>query len=429
MDNFIKEEFPRSWYEATAHQRIEHPQLTEEVQADICVIGAGATGCTAALQLAKKGYKVIVLEAHQAVWGASGRNGGQFISGYSCSMDTIEKLAGPKNGQFFMDASLESLELLKSTVKDYNIDCDLKLGQLAAAIKPAHDKDIQETLEVYEKYGYKDCQYIPKDKVREYLATDRYMSMMMDPLSGHLHPLNLNLGLARAAVQEGAEIYENSPALSYKNENGTVEITTPSGKVKAKYLILAGNAYLKGLNSSIENKVMPVGTYIAATEPMSAEEAKSIIQQDTAVCDLNFVLDYYRLSSDNRMLYGGRVSYSTIDPPSIANSIRKRMVWTFPQLESKKIEYDWGGYVAITMNRAPHFGRVGNNVLFAQGFSGHGVALTLYAGKLMAETISGQEEKFAMFEKIPHVSFPGGRLFRTPMLVLAMSYYKLRDYF
>jgi gamma-glutamylputrescine oxidase len=258
------------------------------------------------------------------------------------------------------------------------------------------------------------------------LATDRYIGGLYDAASGHLHPLNYTLGLNRAAVAAGARVFEGSPVEAVE-PGDRITVRTPAGVVRCRYLLLCGNAYLGGLSRPLRGRVMPVGTYIVATEPLGETLAESLIANGMAVADINFVLDYYRLSADTRLLFGGRVSYSTVPPPSLTHSIRARMLKVYPQLGDVRIEYAWGGNVAITMNRAPHFGRLSDNVFFAQGFSGHGIVMTGFAGQLLAEAVAGTAERLDVFARIPHRPFPGGPMFRTPALVLAMAWYRLRD--
>ena len=418
---------PKSYYFASANHQTDYPVLQGEEKCDVCVIGGGVTGISSALHLTERGYHVILLEENRIGWGASGRNGGQSIFGYSCEMSKIRSLVGNDDAKKLWDLSLEALQLTKTLIRENDIQCDWADGQMHAAIKPRQHRELELwRAELSADYQYENLEIWTGSKLKSKIDTGRYLAGLFDPNSGHLHPLNYTLGLADAAEKREVRIFEKSAALEV-NEGKIIKVITSSGEVSCRYLVLAGNAYLSGFAGRISNKLMPVGTYIGASEPLGEERARSLIQNNMAVADINFVLDYYRLSADHRMLFGGRVSYSTVPPLHLAESMKARMLKVFPQLSDVSIEYAWGGFVGITMNRAPHFGRIGNNLFFAQGFSGHGVALTGLAGKLMADAISGTAERFDVFSRIPHLSFPGGPFLHMPALVLAMAYYRLRD--
>ncbi len=423
----MREEHTQSYYAASANQSFNFPALEGELKADVCVVGSGITGTTTALELAERGYSVIVLEANRVSWGASGRSGGQAIFGWAAEQDTLEKLVGKDDAQKLWGLSLEGLELVKQRIKKYNIDCDWQDGMAHVSLKP---RQVDELANWYQSlsrdYGYKELELWDKPTLQENLASERYLSGMYDPNSGHLHPLNYTLGLVKAAHAAGAQFYEGSKVT--RLEHGQlVRVHTDKGSVTCEHLVLACNAYLEGLDRKVESRIMPAGTYIAASEPLGEERANELIRNNMAVCDINFVLDYYRRSADHRMLFGGRVSYSGLSPFNLEAVMRKRMAWVFPQLKDVKIDSTWGGFVDITMNRAPHFGRIAPNVYFAQGFSGHGIAATGLAGTLMAEAISATSERFNLFDRIPHMPFPGGRMLRTPAMMLGMTYYRIRD--
>jgi gamma-glutamylputrescine oxidase len=416
-----------SWYAASANWPTNEPALVGDVSADVCVIGAGITGLSAALNLAETGFAVTVLESQCVGWGASGRSGGQMIFGYGCEQDKMESLLGREDSKMIWDAGVYGMELLKDRVAKHNINCDLKLGHAHVALKQRQARELESWCDSLRKdYGYDSLELWNTEKIRSEIASNKYISALYDSNSGHIHPLNYTLGLSKAAQEAGVTIYENSSVINVTQGDEAV-VKTNKGSVKAKFLLLAGNAYLNKVMPKIESRVMPVGTYIGATTVLGEEKCRALIKNDIAVADINFVLDYFRCSSDHRLLFGGRVSYSTVQPRDLSKSMYERMTNVFPQLAGTEIEYAWGGYVAITANRAPHFGRIGKNILFAHGFSGHGIATTGLAGKLMADTIQGQAEKFDVFAKIPHMPFPGGRMFRTPSLVLAMMWFRLRD--
>jgi gamma-glutamylputrescine oxidase len=339
-------------------------------------------------------------------------------------MHKIKQLTGAETAKRLWDMSVEAVDLLHAQVQRFGIPCDPVRGYLHAAIKPRQVRDLQTEQEELASFGAPVGQLLQGADLQARLASPRYLAALEDNISGHIHPYNYTLGLARAAQVAGAKLYANAKVT--KVTPGAKIILEAGGhRVTASYLLVAGGAYLNGLEKKLSGYIMPVGTYIMATEPRA--DVSALIPGNEAVADLNFVLDYFRRSPDNRMLFGGRVSYSTLPPPSLGASMLARAQRVFPQLQGAKVEFLWGGNVDITVNRAPHFGRLETNILFAHGFSGHGVALTGLAGKLAAEAIAGQAERFDVFTRIPHGRFPGGRAFRTPALLLATSYFRLRD--
>jgi len=419
--------FPGSYYAATAHPAPVRPRLAGTEECDVCVVGAGIAGCSAALHLAERGYRVVLLEEHRVGWGASGRSGAQAIYGVAAGQEKIERLIGPERARIVWDVSVEGLALMRELIARHRIDCDWVDGQMLVALKPRQDAELRAEIEqLRERYGYDSPRYMSRDEVCSVLATERYISALYDPNGGHLHPLNYTLGLAAAAERAGARIFEGTRALRYSR--GTqIRVQTAQGQVRCRYLALCGNVYLGDMAPALRKKIMAVGTYIVATEPLGAERAAELIRNNAAVADTNWVIDYFRRSADHRLLFGGRVSYSGLCSFDAVGPTRARMIRVFPQLKDVRIDYSWGGYVDITMNRAPHFGRLEPDVYFLQGFSGHGIALTGVAGKLIAEAIAGTAERFDVFAAIPHQDFPGGALLRRPALVLAMFYYRLRD--
>ena len=394
-----------------------------DVDCDVCIVGGGIAGCSAALHLAERGYKVVLLEEHCVGWGASGRNGGQVMPGVAAGRAKIARLIGPDAARSVWEVSLEGLTLLRELIARHRIECDWVDGQMYTALKPRHDRELREEVdELHGKYGYTSVRYMGRDEVRSVLDTERYIAAMYDSNSGHLHPLNYTLGLAAASERAGAVIYEGTRAL----EVG-MGVTTSSGQVRARYKLLCGNAYLGDSAPTLASKIMGVSTYIVATDRLDQTRAETLIANNAAVSDMNWVLDYFRRSADNRLLFGGRVNYSGLASFDAPAATRKRMLRVFAQLADVGIEYYWGGYVDITMNRAPHFGRLAPDVFFLQGFSGQGVALAGIAGKLVGEAIDGTASRFDVFAKIPHRDFPGGGALRRPLLVLAMLYYRLKD--
>jgi gamma-glutamylputrescine oxidase len=419
-----------SYYAASANEQPDYPALNGDVEADVCVVGGGFAGLSAAIELADRGYKVVVLEARHIGWGASGRNGGQLIAGLACEQDVIENALGLDAAKQVWGMTLEALDLVRARVKRFAIQCDLTDGFLGVAVNENKAAKLHQWLDgMVQRYQY-DAQWIPPKDIGQWIASPRYHSGYFDKSGGHLHPLNYCLGLAKGAASLGVRIFQHSAVMAMQ-QGETVTLHSEAGLVKARFVVLAGNMYLPEVSPKLApllaKRIMPVGTYIIGTEPITPTLAAKLIPNNSAVCDTNFILDYFRFSADKRMIYGGRVSYSALTPPNLTASMQARMVETFPQLKNTKVEYTWGGFVDITMNRAPDFGRIAPNVYYLQGFSGHGVALTGLAGKLVAEAISGQAERLDLMAKIPHHNFPGGKLLRTPALVLGMAWYTLRD--
>lgn len=426
-----------SYYAATAPRQQRFPALQSNVDADVAIVGAGLAGMSAAIELADRGYRVVLLEARQVGWGASGRNGGQAIAGLACDQSVIEGQLGRADSKRVWDMTLEAIRLIGQRRERFAIDCDWRDGYLGLAVNERKARELREWHEQMQRdYGY-DTRWITPQEMPQWIASPRFHSGIHDPAGGHLHPLKYSLGMAAAAASLGVQIHEDSGVTEIL-PGRVAKLRTAQGSVSASHVLLAGNVYLQGLAPVLESRVMPVGTYIVTSEPIEPKLAASLIPSGSAVCDTNFVLDYFRPTLDHRMLYGGRVSYSTATPMNLAASMQQRMARTFPQLKDTKVEYAWGGFVDISMNRAPDFGRLADrlhgperadwsNVYYLQGFSGHGLALTGLAGKLVAEAIAGDAERFDTFARIRHRPFPGGKLLRTPALVAGMAYYRLRD--
>jgi gamma-glutamylputrescine oxidase len=417
----------RSWYAASANPAPLREPLRGETTADVCVVGGGIAGCSTALHLAERGYRVVLLEGRRIAWGASGRSGGQAIVGFAAGQDRLVAQVGREAARRMFDVSVEALDLIRDRVARHAIDCDLHWGQMHVAIKPRHESELR----AWQEELARDCRYdtlrwLDRDELRSILATERYIGGLFDSRSGHLHPLNYTLGLAAAAEGAGVRIFEGSEAVRLEHGE-TAVVHTAEGRVRAKHVALCCNAYVDDLSPKLRARIMPVGTYIVATERLGQARIESLMRENVGVTDVNWVLDYFRRSSDHRLLFGGRVSYSGLDPLGTERATRARMVKVFPQLADVKIEYAWGGYVDITMSRAPDFGRLAPNVYYLQGFSGHGIALTGMAGRLVAEAIAGQAERFDLFTKLEHRDFPGGPALRTPALVLAMLWFRLKD--
>ncbi|MFN0184236.1 MAG: NAD(P)/FAD-dependent oxidoreductase [Aquabacterium sp.] len=426
-----------SFYAATVNAPPAGAALQGDVEADVAVVGGGLAGLSAALDLAQAGRRVVLLEAQRIGFGASGRNGGQAIHGLACDQAVIEHDLGLSAARRIWDMSIEALDLLRQRIRDHAIDCDWQDGYLAVAIGPRKAAALLAATDDLEaRYGFAQKR-IAKADLSGWIASPRYDAAVHDPRSGHLHPLKYTLGLARAARAAGVTIHEHSAVLRVA-QGPTPVLHTATGTVRAGQVLLAGNVYLDGVAPGIEARIMPVGTYIVASQPLAPQRAAALIPCGAAVCDTNFVLDYFRLAPDarhgdaQRLLYGGRVSYSARTPRHLVASMAGRMHRTFPQLAEVGVDHAWGGFVDITMSRAPDFGRLpasghAANVYYLQGFSGHGVALTGLAGRLVAQAMRGDAERFDLFARLRHRAFPGGRLLRMPSLVLGMAWYRLKD--
>lgn len=420
-----------SYYEASVVRPPPAPPLLGHIATDICVVGGGFAGLSAALELATRGYSVALLEAQRIGWGASGRNGGEVIVGFGSDGEAaIERQFSARDARLAWDVSVEGLHLMRQRIDTYGIDCAYTAGYLNLAVKARKSKALRAWAQhVTRTYDYP-LQWIEPVSMRDWVASKRFHSGVFDAGSGHLHPLKYCLGLASAAHAAGVQIFENSAACFVERGSHPV-VRTARGEVDCRFLLLAGNVYLgeygDAIATELKQRIIPVGTYMIATEPMGKERADALIPCRAAVSDTNFVLDYFRLSADHRLLFGAGESYSGKAPRNLVAGIRKRMLQVFPQLADLSVPHVWGGFVDISMNRAPDFGRLTDNIYYLQGFSGHGVALTGMAGKLVAESIAGQAERFDLFARIKHRPFPDGALLRTPMLMLGMLYYRLRD--
>ena len=422
-------QYPSSWYAATANTKLQLGAMDVDKRCEVCVIGAGYSGLSAAYHLAKSGKNVVLIDAHRVGWGASGRNGGQLGSGQRLEQFDLEKLVGRAQAKGLWQLAEDSKELVKSLIQNNKINCAIKPGILHANHRARFNKHSEdEATLLREEYGYSAIGYVDREECREMVGSPVYHGGTIDTDSAHLHPLNYALGLAKAASKAGAQIFETTRALSIDHGQQVI-VNTDKGKITADNLVLACNGYLGGLDASVNRRVMPINNFIIATEPLSEAMAKSVIRDDIAVADSKFVVNYFRLSEDRRMLFGGRESYGYTFPRDIKSFVAKPMLEIFPQLRDAKIDYGWGGTLAITMNRLPHFAHIRDNVKSISGYSGHGLGMATLAGKLVAETISGNAESFDQFQSINAKKFPGGPALRSPLLVLAMLYHSMLDKF
>lgn len=428
MNGGLDAGYVHSYYAATAPLTPASEPLKAGAVADVCVVGGGIAGCSAALALAERGYKVVLLEAQRVGWGASGRSGGQVIFGLSVDQADLEQWIGFEDARRIWDISLAGIALMRQRIERHRIDCDWVDGEMFAAIKPRQWRVLQAWQhDLIHKYDYASTRLIERSELSDLVASRRYMGALYDPMCGHVHPLRYTLGLARAAAQAGVTLHEGSRVLNFERAAGKLQVHTDSGSVTCRQLLLAGNAWLGGLVPTMQRKLMSIASYIIATEPLGEQRAAELIRNNAAISDMNWIIDYFRRSSDHRLLFGGRVNYSLLDLQAVAPATRRRMINVYPQLRDVRIDYAWGCLLDITMNRAPHFGRLDSDVYFLQGFSGHGMALAGIAGELVAEAMAGSSERFDVFSRIPHRDFPGGLVLRRPALALAMLWYRLRD--
>ena len=417
-----------SYYFDSRNQDFQLPALTRTEHADVCVIGAGFFGLSAALELAEKGKKVIVLEGARVGFGASGRSGGQAINGFEEGIDEYVKQVGADKARQLWEMSLEAIDIIDERITKYGIQCDWKKGYATLALNDRRMDDLIEIeKESHEHFGYQNMQLWDKTQLKQYLGSDIYVGGLYDSNSGHLHPLNYCLGLAKACLDLGVQIFEQSPVVDMVDKNNNVEVKTDQSAVISQDVILATNAYIdalpKSIHHGINRKILPVESFIIATEPLSQTMADSVINNGMSVCDNNLLLDYYRLSADNRLLFG---SDSSSEKEMIA-IMRQNMLRVFPQLENVKIDYGWAGPIDMTLNSTPHFGRISPHIYFAHGYSGHGVALTGLAGRIVAEAILGNDERLSIFESLKVPSVYGGRIIKNLATKIGVQYYKFLD--
>ena len=419
------QEHTGSYYAATVNDVTDFAPLLGEQYADVCVIGAGFTGISTALHLAERGYDVHVVEANRVGWGASGRNGGQIIGGISGEKNVARNL-GQDADEVFRDLRWAGHDIIRERVQTYGIQCDLKFGYLDVAIKKRHVRDLEADHERLQKDNFPhEFRLLSRDETHETIGTSAYVGALLNMGNGHLHPLKMCVGEARAAVSLGATIYEQSLVLNIE-KGSKPKVVTQHGSVTADVVVIAGNAY-HALERKLRGIMFPVNSFIIATEPLSEETVNTINPHDLAVCDPNFVLEYFRLSAEKRLLFGGRCNYFGNDPSTIEKNLRPRLLKIYPQLANLEIDYAWGGTIGVPINRVPQLGRISPDIFYCQGYSGHGVNVTHLAGQIMAEAIAGSLERFDLFANVKPFTVPGAHLLSRPMVALGMLYYQIKD--
>ncbi|MHA3737271.1 NAD(P)/FAD-dependent oxidoreductase [Pseudomonas sp. Eth.TT006] len=429
--NQYTQEHARSYYAASARASTPYPTLDGDLSADVCVIGGGFTGVNTAIELAQRGLSVVLIEARRIGWGASGRNGGQLIRGIGHQVEGFARYVGNEGVRYLQRAGIDSVELVRQRITDHHIECDLRWGYCELANTPAQFAAFKDEQVSLGELGYRhETRLVGPEQIRQQVVNAGvYAGGLVDMGSGHLHPLDLVQGEARLAASLGVQIFEQSPVLQIIHGE-TVEVRCATGSVRAGSLVLGCNAHLDELEQQLSGKVLPAGSYIIATEPLSEDRAAQLIPHNLALCDQKIGLDYYRLSADRRLLFGGACHYSGRDPADIAAYMRPKMLKVFPQLADVRIDYQWGGKIGITANRFPQVGRLKQqpNVFYAQGYSGHGLNVTHWCAKLLGEAIhAGHSQGMDVFSAVPHMTFPGGPALRSPLLALGMLWYRLRQ--
>ena len=417
-----------SYYAATRNRITGYPALRGQVDCDICIVGGGFTGLSSAIHLARRGYKVVLLEGERIGWGASGRNGGQAIIGYNTGIGPLEKRFGTDAGRQYLDMALEGCEIIRDHIKEFAIDCDFKPGHAGLATDNKQLKAMEQEKAVWARCGHDDLVMYPDHQsTTELVDSNNYVGGFYDPNGGHLHPLNLAIGEAQGLESLGGKIYECSRVTDIETTMNPV-VRTEYGEVRASYVVLAGNAYMDNLIPKLEARLIPVSTFIITTEPLGEQRARELLKKDYGYTDWRYVLDYFRLTQDNRLLFGGKSYYGGAEPKDFVRRMQRDMLKVFPQLSDVRVDHAWGGNFAITYTRMPDVGRLpDSNVFYGHGYSGHGVTTTHIMRRLLAEAVSGTAERFDLFSRIRPMPFPGGRYFKVPAVVMGSWYYLLRD--
>ncbi|MGO2235617.1 MAG: NAD(P)/FAD-dependent oxidoreductase [Marinomonas sp.] len=415
-----------SYYADSANDKVLRPKLTEEQRFDVCVIGAGFTGISTALSLAERGHKVVVLEGTRIGFGASGRNGGQIVNSFNRDIDYITAQYGEVIGEKMAAMAFSGQALIRQRVAKYNIDCDLKTGNIFAACNSKQFESLKAKKALWEAHGHEGLTLLSASSIQDHIGSERYVGGLLDIHGGHIQPLNLVLGQARAFESLGGVIYEDSKVIRIE-QGKPAKIITENGSIVADTVVVAGNAYVFGLIPEVEKKAMPCGTQVIATEPLSKDLQKRLLPTDHCVEDGNYLLDYYRLSGDGRLIYGGGTTYGAREPDKIESIIGRKMLKTYPMLKDVKIDFAWTGNFLLTMMRMPQVGKIGDNLYYAQGYSGHGVTNSHLMGEILADAIEGNIARYEVFASMPQYQFPGGRLLRVPYTAMGAAYYSLRD--
>jgi glycine/D-amino acid oxidase-like deaminating enzyme len=411
-----------SYYAATANWQTDYPELEGAIEADVAIVGGGFSGVATAVELSERGYKVVLLESNRIGWGASGRNGGQIIGGYGQNPGAFRSTIGSEGVDIVEGMGVECVDIIKQRIEKYNIDCDLKWGYCEVGLKKRH-------LKSYQQWAEDDpaMRLLDQDQIKEYVNSELYLGGYYREDWGHIQPLNLCIGEAKVAQSLGANIFENSQVTNITYGDNPV-VTTQKGSVKAGHVILCGNAYMGKLVPYLDARVLPATSCIIGTEPLSDEQLQQTMVRDVAVCDSRTALDYYRLSADKRLLFGGLSNYTGLEPANAEAVMRNKMAKVFPSLKNVKIDYSWSGRMGISVRRMPQIGRIKNsNILYASGYSGHGVAPTHMTGRLIAEAVDGNTHRFDIMNKMFHLPWPGGKLLRRPAMAAGMMFYKIRD--
>lgn len=416
-----------SYYAATTNPAPVRSALSRRHRAEICVVGAGYTGLSAALDLAEAGRDVVVLEAARVGWGASGRNGGQIVNGLNAGLDTIGRRHGADTQAFFGTLIHEGGDIIRDRVARYGIACDLKAGNLFAALTSRHMRDLEAKAVLWDRLGLGGLELVDRDGIRAHVGSDAYAGGMIDRRGGHFHALNLALGEAEALEGLGGRIHEGSAVLEVDTDGDLPCIRTAVAEIVCDHLILAGNAYLGRTVPALAPRVLPVSTQVMATEPLPEAIARTLLPTDLAVEDARYILDYYRLTADWRLLFGGGVVYGGGEPSDVIAKLRPNMLRVFPQLCGVEIAYAWSGNFALSFSRLPQIGRLGPRTWFAHGYSGHGVAGSHLFGRIIAEAIVGDTSRFDRLAALPWISFPGRRTFGAAYCTLGSWFYAMGD--
>lgn len=421
------QDYPASYYAATAHDAPQRPPLQGTVDTDVCVVGAGFSGLSAALHLAERGYKVVVLESAHVGWGASGRNGGQVVNGYSRDLEVIEQRYGQGAAQALGAMSLEGGDIIRRLIDTYQIDCAYRPTNVFAAYTERQMRELRAMRANWQGHGHDGLEELDATALRGHVASKVYCGGMIDHRGGHLHPLNLALGEAAAIEGLGGVIHEGSAVTRIDRSAATPVVHTAAGQVRARFVVVCGNAYLGDAVPELTAKIMPVSTQVVTTEVLGEARINEMFPSKSCIEDANYVLDYFRPTKDNRLLFGGGIGYGGAEPADIEATLRPHLEKVFPALKGVRIDYAWSGTFALTLTRVPHFGRLDGSVYFLHGYSGHGVTCTHLAGRLVAEALDGDAGRFDSFASLPYTPFPGGRLLRVPLTVLGAWWYGLRD--